>query len=218
MATLLLDSDRWLVVLPLGIAALLLAAWRGSRALATFTAITVALGGAGLVWVLWLVTSLPLDTSDQTPAPRAVTTLALTVAAVTPLLLHSVRPGPADAALLRSRRGPRGGSAAAVAVAACAYVAIAVLPDTLSTAPRAACRIDPLPAGITAELARAPSGAQATTALIELEARGYQGLRVMAQGCESFAVLLPGIPSREVAEPFRREAEASGIRVRILES
>lgn len=217
VATLLSDGDRWLLVLPLGIAAVLLAAWRGSRALAAFTAITVALGGAGLVWVLWLVTSLPLDTSDQTPAPRAVAALALAVAAATPLLLHSARPFPADAALLRRGRLPGAGSAAAVAAAACAYVAVAVVPDALSTAPRATCITDPLPAGISAELARAPSGARATATLLELEGRGYQGLRVANRGCDAFAVILPGIPSREIAEQFRREAENSGITVRIVE-
>ena len=86
--TLLFDEQRWTIVAPLALAALVLAFAARRIGLATFFLVAMALCGAGLVWILWSITSLPLDTTDQTPLPRAVGSIVLAATALTPLLLH----------------------------------------------------------------------------------------------------------------------------------
>lgn len=86
--TLLFDDGRWTVVAPLAVATIVLLVVVRAHSLATFFATALVLCGAGLAWILWSISSLPLDTSDQTPLPRAVGSIILAATAVTPLMLH----------------------------------------------------------------------------------------------------------------------------------
>ncbi len=86
--TLVFDDGRWTIIAPLTVATvgvLLLVRLRG---LAAFLLIAMMLAGGGLAWILASFTNLPLDTSDQTPLPRAVGSIILAATAVTPLMLH----------------------------------------------------------------------------------------------------------------------------------
>ncbi len=86
--TLLFDDGRWTIVAPLAVATMALLVVVRAYRLAAFFLIAMALCAGGLVWILWSIVSLPIDTSDQTPLPRAVGSIILAATAVMPLMLH----------------------------------------------------------------------------------------------------------------------------------
>ena len=86
--TLLFDDGRWTIVAPLAVATMAVLVVVRAYGLAAFFVAAMALCGGELVWILWSISSLPLDTSDQTPLPRAVGSMILAAAVVAPLMLH----------------------------------------------------------------------------------------------------------------------------------
>jgi hypothetical protein len=112
---LLFAYDLWLLAVPLAFVAALLVARRWEPPLAGLYLGTVALAAAGFTWILWSVPSLPLDTSAQTPIPRAVGSVVLLSIAFAPLLLErSIRDaggGAEDQAPDRSSAVQRGTAA-----------------------------------------------------------------------------------------------------------
>jgi hypothetical protein len=89
----LLDPDRWLLAVPLGLCAAALAAQRAPRLAVLVIGTALALA-AGLVAVYW-VSPLPPEHYIDTSAERALSSLVLFVAATFPLLLTlSLEPEP----------------------------------------------------------------------------------------------------------------------------
>ena len=86
--TLLFAEGRWTIVAPLAVATIVALVLARLHGVAAFFVLAMGLCAAGLVWILWSIDSLPLDTSDQTPIPRAVGAIILATAATLPLLLH----------------------------------------------------------------------------------------------------------------------------------
>jgi uncharacterized membrane protein len=92
---LLFDYDLWLLAVPLAVAAAVLLAQRRDFGLPVVYLGTVVLGFLGCVWILWAFPEFPLDTSQQTPIPRAVGALVLLSIAYAPLMLAPLfRDGP----------------------------------------------------------------------------------------------------------------------------
>ncbi len=99
------NYDSWLVAVPLGVVAALLLLAAGRRLLPVFFFALVGLVAAGFTWIVWSISTLPLNTSDQTPLPRAVGALVLLSIALGPLMVHE--------ALEASRRQPETAAAPA---------------------------------------------------------------------------------------------------------
>ena len=89
-AELLFGYDLWLLAVPLALAAAVLLAERRDFGLPTVYLGTVVLGFLGCVWILWVFPDFPLDTSQQTPIPRAVGALVLLSIVYAPLMLARV--------------------------------------------------------------------------------------------------------------------------------
>ena len=79
--------DLWLLAVPLGLAAALILLARRDYGLASLYLVTMSLAFVGFTWILWSISSLPLDTSQRTPIPRAVGSLVLLSIVYAPLLL-----------------------------------------------------------------------------------------------------------------------------------
>ncbi len=79
--------NQWLVAVPVACAAAVLLVAAGRRLLPGFFAALFALVVLGFTWIVWSISSLPLDTSDQTPLPRAVGALVLLCVALGPLMI-----------------------------------------------------------------------------------------------------------------------------------
>ena len=93
---LVFSYQLWLVAVPIGLAAALLALRRGYRLPALY-ALTIAFAGAGFVWVLWAVPDFSTEAgSDQNPIRRAASSIVLLTVALGPLLVAQ--------ALARERR------------------------------------------------------------------------------------------------------------------
>ena len=100
---LLFDTQRWLIIVPLGVATLVAALLvPAARQLALYYGGTVLLLFIGLVWVLWSLPGFPIDTTDQTPIPRAAGSIVFVTVLLAPLLLQQV---------LRARRAPEAADA-----------------------------------------------------------------------------------------------------------
>lgn len=84
---LLFNYDFWLIAVPLGMAAGLVLLVRRREPLATLYFGMLALGFAGMTWIYWAFTRLPIDMSDQTPVPRVIGALVLSSIAFAPLML-----------------------------------------------------------------------------------------------------------------------------------
>jgi len=98
---LLFSWHLWLVAVPLGLAAAAVAIGVRDYALSTLYLLTTGLAVVGFTWILWSIPSLPLDTSQRTPIPRAVGSVVLLSIVFAPLLLSR--------ALARSRDAPTPG-------------------------------------------------------------------------------------------------------------
>jgi hypothetical protein len=85
--TLLFDTDLWLIAVPLGLAAAAVLLIRRWDRIAVFYLLLMLFTVAGFTWILWSITVLPLETSKQTPIPRAVGADVLVSLAFAPLLL-----------------------------------------------------------------------------------------------------------------------------------
>jgi hypothetical protein len=84
---LVFSYDLWLVAVPLGLAAAVLALRRGYRLPALY-ALTIVFAAAGFVWVLWAVPDFSTEAgSDQNPIRRAASSLVLLTIALGPLLV-----------------------------------------------------------------------------------------------------------------------------------
>ena len=88
--TLLFDPSLWLIAVPLGLAAAAVLLVRRFDRLAVFYLLLMAFTVAGFTWILWSITALPLETSKQTPIPRAVGADVLASLVLAPLLLVEV--------------------------------------------------------------------------------------------------------------------------------
>ena len=88
--TLLFDPDMWLIAVPLGLAAAAVLLVLRFERLAVFYLLLMAFTVAGFTWILWSITVLPLETSKQTPIPRAVGADVLASLVLAPLLLAEV--------------------------------------------------------------------------------------------------------------------------------
>jgi hypothetical protein len=84
---LLFSWHLWLFAVPLGVAAAALALTLRDYALPSLYLVTIALAVVGFTWILWSIPSLPLDTSQRTPIPRAVGSIVLLSVVFAPLLL-----------------------------------------------------------------------------------------------------------------------------------
>jgi hypothetical protein len=83
-----LSWQQWLVLVVVPVAAAVtLVATGGPRRSAVLYLATMALGLAAFTWVFWAVPELPTDPDGESPAPRAMASLALLSAAFAPLLL-----------------------------------------------------------------------------------------------------------------------------------
>ena len=85
--TLLFDPSLWLIAVPLGLAAAAVLLVRRFDPLAVFYLLLISFTVAGFTWILWSITALPLQTSKQTPIPRAVGADVLASLVLAPLLL-----------------------------------------------------------------------------------------------------------------------------------
>lgn len=97
--TALFDYDLWLVIVPLVIAAVVVAYLGGARVLPTFALTLYALVTAGLTWVLWAFTELELPfVPDEgvNPIVRLSGSLVVSSAALAPLLLDAAWRGADD--------------------------------------------------------------------------------------------------------------------------
>jgi hypothetical protein len=96
VAELLFDWNLWLLAVPLAVAAALLLLVRRREPLVILYLAVLALGFAGMTWIYWAFTRLPIDKSDQTPVPRVIGALILLSIAFAPLMLsralHSETP------------------------------------------------------------------------------------------------------------------------------
>jgi len=90
---LLFSYDLWLVATPIAVAAAVAVVFRREYGLATLYLMTSALAVVGFTWILWSIPSLPLDTSQLTPIPRAVGSVVLLSIVFAPLLLSRLRAG-----------------------------------------------------------------------------------------------------------------------------
>ena len=97
---LLFSWHLWLVAVPLGLAAAAIAIGVRDYALPALYLLTTGLAVVGFTWILWSIPSLPLDTSQRTPIPRAVGSVVLLSIVFAPLLLSRV--------LARTRGAPAG--------------------------------------------------------------------------------------------------------------
>lgn len=84
---LLFTYDTWLVAAPLGLAAAVLLLLRPNRELAYLYLWTIGFAIAGFTWILWSISTLPIEPTDATPIPRAVGSLTLLSLALGPLML-----------------------------------------------------------------------------------------------------------------------------------
>jgi hypothetical protein len=84
---LLFSYGLWSVIVPIAVAAAVAVLFRRDYGLSGLFLVTSVLALAGFTWILWSIPSLPLDTSQRTPIPRAVGSLVLLSVAFAPLLL-----------------------------------------------------------------------------------------------------------------------------------
>src|SRR5207253_5705904 len=69
---LLFSYSLWSVIVPIAVAVAIAVLCRRDYSLSALFLTTSVLAVAGFTWILWSIPSLPLDTSQQTPIPRAV--------------------------------------------------------------------------------------------------------------------------------------------------
>jgi hypothetical protein len=101
---LLFTYDFWLLAVPVALAAavICLTLAGAARQSAVFYLATMFLGVNAMMWIIWAVPSVSLDTKNSTtPVPRTIGSLALLSALVAPLLIEPLlartRPAPAGA-------------------------------------------------------------------------------------------------------------------------
>jgi hypothetical protein len=85
----MLDPRQWGLLAPIFAALLVLAAWRGSRPLALFGAITVGLSWLGLSWI-YVISHFEYSSYLDSTKERVVASVVLGAAALTPLLAASL--------------------------------------------------------------------------------------------------------------------------------
>jgi hypothetical protein len=81
------DGGMWLAVLPLALAAAVLAVVLARSRSAALFLFTVGFVVVGFAWILWSIADLPIVPTDATPIPRAVGALTLLAGAFGPLLV-----------------------------------------------------------------------------------------------------------------------------------
>jgi hypothetical protein len=77
----------WLIAVPIAVAAAVVVLALGELRLGGLFLGTTVLTIVGYTWILWSIPSLPLDTSQLTPIPRAVGALVLLSVAFAPLFV-----------------------------------------------------------------------------------------------------------------------------------
>jgi hypothetical protein len=92
--TTLFDDGTWLVVMPLSIAAVVLALLAGARVLPAYTALLSGLAIAGFTWTTWAFPSIPITRdASVNPIGRLTGSLVLVFAGLLPLLLAAAWQG-----------------------------------------------------------------------------------------------------------------------------
>lgn len=211
------DSELWLLVPTLGIAAVALAFVAGARKEAVFAGVFLVTSLVGCAWTFWSNPSLDLGLEEGL-ANRVVGTPTLALAVLTPLLLElawSARAGVSTRieAEPRPSSRPRVLVASGIVLAAVVFTAVAFAGGT---DPRFPSETDCVRAPVEGQPVQVVFGYRATfPEAIELRDRalevGFLGTDAAQDGCGRVRVAVGEVPSIEVGEEIVANARGVGL-------